>query len=114
VEFRGQDKNKVLHTLHYGGGWPNNKWGGVTKTYGDLTANFHTYTLEWSATEMKWFVDNTLSHSENLNKSWGSMYQRNGQPWDQRFHLILNMAVAGNFFGSNYGTFNINTAVRIP
>jgi beta-glucanase (GH16 family) len=48
VEFRGQDRDTVLHTLHYGGGWPNNRYGGVTKKYNfDFTNDFHEFTLEW-------------------------------------------------------------------
>lgn len=27
-----------------------------------------------------------------------SPYTEPGQPWDRRFHLILNVAVGGNFF----------------
>lgn len=42
-------------------------------------------------------------HEQDLNLDWTSSkinpadspYTQNGQPWDQRFHLILNLAVGG-------------------
>jgi hypothetical protein len=59
---------------------------------------------------MRFYVDDKLSHEVSMKQSFGSMYSRQGQPFDQRFHLILNNAVGGNFFGGNYGSFDINRA----
>ena len=37
---------------------------------------------------MKWYVDGVYYHSET-----------HGQPFDQRFHMLLNVAVGGNWPG---------------
>jgi hypothetical protein len=75
----------------------------------DLSAALHDYALEWTADPatgrpkaMKWMVDGVTFHEANLDVSWvtsaASPYTEKGQPWDQRFHLILNGGGA-LFFG---------------
>ncbi len=57
------------------------------------TRNFHTYAMEWSPQRIDLFVDNTryFTYRRKENDSW----QR--WPFDQPFHLILNLAVGGNW-----------------
>ena len=50
-------------------------------------------------------MDGNQYHSENTDRNWyegggPNPYTKNGQPWDQRFHMLLNLAVGGNFFGN--------------
>ena len=56
--------------------------------------DFHIYTIEWSPKRINWLVDNVQYHTfanENATyKEW---------PFDQPFHLILNIAVGGNWGG---------------
>jgi len=47
---------------------------------------------------MKWYVDGKNTFTVGVNKNWGEPYKKNVQPWDNRFHIILNMAVGGSFF----------------
>ena len=55
--------------------------------------------------------DDKLTWSQSLSRSFGDIYSKNGAPFDQKFHLILNVAVAGQFFDpAKYGNFDINTA----
>ena len=53
---------------------------------------FHVYAVEWSADRIDYFVDNvkyhTFSNQHKTPDEW---------PFDQRFHLILNLAVGGNW-----------------
>ena len=55
---------------------------------------FHTYTLEWQETSCKIYVDGTLyfvfANEGTGYKEW---------PFDKRFHLLLNVAVGGNWGG---------------
>ncbi|PSC75318.1 Glucan endo-1,3-beta-glucosidase A1 [Micractinium conductrix] len=123
VEFRGQPAlNDTLEgTLHYGAAWPANAWRGsghLRPLPGtDLSAAMHDYALEWSADgagrplRMRWLVDGVQFHEQALNTSWSagaaSPYTQDGQPWDRRFHLVLNLAVGGGFFPtSQYGVWN--------
>lgn len=48
---------------------------------------------------------------QDLNRSFvtssASPYTKPGQPWDQKFHLMLNLAVGGGFFpSSEFGGFD--------
>jgi hypothetical protein len=48
---------------------------------------------------MKFYVDDTMAYEVSMKQSFGSMYSKQGQPFDQKFHMILNCAIDGNFFG---------------
>jgi beta-glucanase (GH16 family) len=58
----------------------------------NLHKRFHVYAVEWDSTEIKAFVDNKMYFSfkkeSNDPKVW---------PFDKKFHLLLNVAVGGNW-----------------
>jgi len=63
-------------------------------TIPDCHTTFHVYTLEWEANEYRIYVDNTLCFTfKNEGKGYKSW------PFDKRFHLLLNVAVGGNWGG---------------
>jgi beta-glucanase (GH16 family) len=100
-EYRGQRPNEVLGTLHYGPAWDNKGQVGYERNMGyDLSAGFHTYTLDWSPMQMQWIIDDVVIHTESLARNfWSGLYTGNGQPFDKDFFLIINLAVGGAFFG---------------
>jgi beta-glucanase (GH16 family) len=115
MEYRGQVTNSVEGTLHFGGAWPNNMYqgSGPKTALGngvDLSKDFHTYAVEWEKDEMRWYVDNVQYHKMSLVRSFYSgrgtnPYTANRQPFDQRFHILVNLAIGGGFFPSGqYGT----------
>lgn len=56
----------------------------------DVADAFHVYALEWSPEKIDVFVDDSLYFTYvNENKGWEEW------PFDQPFHLILNIAVGG-------------------
>lgn len=59
----------------------------------DSEEEFHVYAVEWSHSKIDFFVDDnkyfTFSKEEGSDK-W---------PFDKRFHLLLNIAVGGNWGG---------------
>jgi beta-glucanase (GH16 family) len=66
-----------------------------TKTYRtDLADAFHVYTLEWSENLIKIFIDKeqyfTFKNEKKTFNEW---------PFDQPFHLLMNIAVGGNWGG---------------
>jgi len=108
MELRGQDTTTFSSTLHYGGSWPHNRYQGQDyHANTDLSAGYHVYAVEWEPSKaMRFYLDNTLAISVDLNKWWWDSsigapnpYSAPGQPWDKPFFMILNMAVGGNFFG---------------
>jgi len=118
VESRGQEPFITSSTLHYGGVWPNNRYtstGKVTFPF-DLTADFHVYALEWEEKEIRTYVDDILMSTFDLDRNWYSgvgpnPYTKNLQPWDQKFHILLNIAIGGGFFPANeYGTLSLQEA----
>lgn len=102
MEYLGQQANKVYGTIHYGSQWPDNASSGRTLTLssGDFNSAFHTFALEWEPTEMRWYVDGQLYATQTL---WFSSGQPFPAPFDERFHLLLNVAIGGNFPGDPDG-----------
>ncbi len=104
MEGWGSDTSRICGTIHYGQQWPNNKFTGKTYYYpnGGKSTDFHTYSFEWEPGEMRWYVDGVLYSTQN---SWFSKGANTAAdytypaPFDQPFHLIMNLAVGGNFDG---------------
>ncbi|WP_052087672.1 carbohydrate binding domain-containing protein [Paenibacillus wynnii] len=105
MEGWGSRPNTVAGTIHYGAQWPDNIYSGKEYVFpGNSTIEeFHTYALEWEPGEMRWYVDGVLFSTKN---DWYSL--SNGQPannaypapFNQEFHLLMNLAVGGNFDGN--------------
>lgn len=109
MEFRGQSPTKVSSTVHFGPEWPNNLYNssGEIDIGVDLTEDFHIYACEWSKDKIEFYVDDRKIFEYNLDQKVADVYKKNGSPFDQKFHIILNLAVGGNFFDSKeYGKFN--------
>lgn len=99
MENIGQDPEHVFGTLHYGDNWPGNVYsgGGYTLPSGTFNDGFHQFALEWDEFEFRWYVDG-IHYSTKT--SWWSSGGPFPAPFDQRFHLLLNLAVGGNLPGS--------------
>jgi len=99
MELIGNQPEKVYGTLHYGGAYPNNAHSGDSYKLatGNFAMNFHTFTLEWDTTQFRWYVDDILFSTQT---SWYSEANVYPAPFDQRFHLLLNVAVGGNWPGN--------------
>ncbi|CAL8127868.1 unnamed protein product [Orchesella dallaii] len=102
MEYRGQRPTNTLGTIHYGESKENKGQSGSPETtfpY-DFSQDFHVFGLDWSPTKMMWIVDDRVYHEETLERNfWESVYTANGQPYDKEFHIIINLAVGGMFFG---------------
>jgi len=125
VDADGVVENKVLGTLHYGRAWPDNSHSGKAHNFpNDVNPadDFHTYTVEWQEGEIRWYIDGYLyetqrksqvrynskgepvglSHrgwfTENFDTITGELTTRWGNaPFDQDFHLLINLAVGGDW-----------------
>jgi len=98
VNLQSSGANNIHGTLHYGGKWPDNTSSGTSYTpSSSVVDNFHVYSIEWEPTEIRWYVDGTLYQTQT---DWWSDAGEYPAPFNQRFHIILNVAVGGNWPGS--------------
>ena len=90
MEHLGRDLNKIYGTVHHPGHSGGNADGG-TVVISNATTQFHIYTMEWTASSIKFSVDNvtyyTFPNASTL-------------PFNQNFFLLLNFALGGNFGGA--------------
>jgi beta-glucanase (GH16 family) len=94
--------HQVHGTLHYGGAWPANVNTGTHYTPpSNAWENFYTYAVEWEEGEIRWFVDQ--KHYATQTK-WRTTAAAFPAPFDQKFHIILNVAVGGQWPGPPDGT----------
>ena len=90
-----QGKNKSSSSIHCNAfNWP----AGTQKTHVQSVANaateYHVYALEWTAEEMKFYVD---GKQHLVFKNDGKGYDH--WPFDAPFYLKLNLAYGGNMGG---------------
>ena len=99
MENVGFEPDIVHGTLHYGDAWPNNSYTGASINVSNSSTQFHTYAVEWEENEIRWYVD-------GVHYSTKTPADLNPKPWpfDQRFHLLLNLAIGGNWPGSPDGS----------
>jgi beta-glucanase (GH16 family) len=92
----GGRENTILGTLHFGGKWPNNKHKGEEVRFpAVLDGGFHTYAIEWGPERITWQVDGK-TYAVRTADEWSTTGSKaRGAPFDQSFHLILNLAIGG-------------------
>jgi beta-glucanase (GH16 family) len=89
--------NDVHGTLHYGGPWPANVHTGTSyEPSSNAWEQFHLYAVEWEEGVVRWFVDDKHYATQN---DWYSSNAAYPAPFNERFHLILNVAVGGAWPG---------------
>jgi len=93
--------DKIQGTLHFGDPWPNNKSNGG-QVVGRFDDGFHVFAVEWDPNEIRWFLDGELYHTVTADE-WFTDADRGSEtaPFDEPFHLVLNIAVGGNFAKQN-------------
>jgi beta-glucanase (GH16 family) len=99
MEHVGYQMNHIHGTVHneayYWAKWEQRKGRIIIDGVAD---DFHVYALEWTPDEIRAYVDDTLYFVYINEKSgWESW------PYDQPFHLILNVAVGGMWGRSGGG-----------
>ena len=95
MENVGFEPDVVHGTIHSGPAGPNNKSTGASVAVPNASTQFHTYAIEWEEDEIRWYVDGSLYSVRTPADVAPDFY-----PFDQDFHLLLNVAVGGNWPGS--------------
>ncbi len=90
MEHLGNDLNRIYATLHYPGRSGGNA-NGASRVITNATTEYHIYSLDWSATEIKISVDGQVIHTVANSASI---------PFNHNFFIICNVAMGGNFGGT--------------
>ncbi|MCL2424885.1 MAG: family 16 glycosylhydrolase [Oscillospiraceae bacterium] len=109
MEAMGRLPGEASSAVHFGGPWP-----GVhqyrmavyhfeTGSFPDRNiTDFNLYAVEWEPGQMRWYINGDLYHTRN-SEEWFSRGNNTSAPFsspapfDQPFHILLNMAMGGNF-----------------
>ena len=96
MEFVASNPDEIFGTIHYGDPFPNNQFQGnnIKLASGNFPDAYHEFAIEWEPGEIRWFLDGTLYSTKTIADV--SPYN---WPFDQDFHLLLNVAVGGNLGG---------------
>ncbi|RPD39614.1 carbohydrate-binding protein [Chitinophaga barathri] len=96
LEHIGNQLGRVMSTVHT----ENNNWtngGHLTgfRNFPDAHTAYHTYSVEWSPDSLRFTFDSlhiyTYVNPQTDWKDW---------PFDQKFHIILNLAIGGGMGGT--------------
>ena len=118
-------ENQIYGTLHYGKEWPDNAHSGKAYSIPDginPADDFHTYAIEWQEGEIRWYLDDYLYATQRqsevrynskdqavglAHQGWFAEYYNlvsgelsthwDAAPFDQKFFMIINFAVGGNW-----------------
>jgi beta-glucanase (GH16 family) len=96
MEHVGYDPGVIhatIHTESYNHIIQTQKEGKIT--IADAQDQFHVYIINWTKDKIDFFVDEKMYHS--LSRGGNDTFKE--WPFDQRFHLIMNIAVGGNWGG---------------
>lgn len=89
-------ENTILGTLHFGGGWPDNEFTSTEIAYpAVLDGGYHTFGIEWGEGIVVWTVDGKPYATKHADDWFTTESDAPAAPFDQRFHLILNLAIGG-------------------
>ena len=95
MENIGKETKKIFGTIHGPGYSGAQGFGGAyTVPSGNISDDFHVVTVEWQSNEIRWYVDGQRYHRatpSSVNGNW---------VFDQKFFLLLNLAVGGYWPGN--------------
>lgn len=91
MEHKGNELNKIHGTLHFPGRSGGNPDTTTVTPNTTATTEFHTYSIDWRADTIKFYIDNVLFKTFTNTSSL---------PFNQKFFLIMNCAMGGTFGGA--------------
>lgn len=90
MEHVGNQQDRIFGTTHDPMAFAGNARSVETMVPGS-SDDFHVYAMEWTPTEISFFVDDML---------YGSVSNDSSRPFDKDFFFIMNVAMGGNFGGN--------------
>lgn len=96
MEEVGYDQDSIHATTHSQAyNWKNTQQRTAARTVGGVTTGYHTYALEWFPDHIDMFVDGqkyfTSPNDNTGDDAW---------PFNKNFHIILNLAIGGDWGGA--------------
>jgi len=66
---------------------------GGSKAVDNVFDQYHTYSLDWNSSRLKFYIDDSLifAYYKEANAGYDSW------PFDQEFNIIINTAIGGNW-----------------
>lgn len=105
IELVGHTPEIVYGTAHFGNTFADRDYitGETRRADGDFSDGFHTFAVEWVPDTLRWYLDDELYHQ--VVRADVDPYR---WPFDRPFHMLLNVAVGGNWPG------NPDATTRLP
>lgn len=98
MEHVGYEMNKIHGTVHTATFNHNkNSQKGSSMLVEDVANTFHVYKIEWLPDKINFFIDDEQYFS--FENKWLECPTSKEWPFDQEFHLLLNIAVGGDWGG---------------
>ncbi|MBO9562960.1 MAG: carbohydrate-binding protein [Niastella sp.] len=96
MEHVGNNFGTVLSTVHtQNNNWTNGGHLSASRSIPDADTAWHVYQLEWSPDSLRFVYDSTHCYTYvNPHTDWKDW------PFDQKFHIILNVAIGGGMGGN--------------
>lgn len=88
-------EDTILGTLHFGGLWPDNALKSAEMHAPEVLEGFHTYGIVWAPGVIEWTLNGEVFARQQAGDWWSAGSADPLAPFDQRFHLILNLAIGG-------------------
>lgn len=101
MEVMGSDTKKLYGTLHYGEPHEQSQGTYMLGQDADFAKQYHVYGCLWEPDKISWYIDDIKYFEE---KNWftadmGEEKKAYPAPFDQPFHVILNLAIGGSWVG---------------
>ena len=97
--------DRMYGTLHFGANWPQNQSAGPRLQDGrDFSDEFHVYSVDWDPDSFTWSIDGVPFGTLTSSQWYSANAPANPRaPFDSPFHILLNVAVGGDFPGNPNG-----------
>jgi len=88
-------ESTILGTLHFGAEWPDNALNSSEMYAPQVLDGFHTFGIVWAPGVIEWTMDGRVYAHKDADEWWSANSSESNAPFDQRFHLVLNLAIGG-------------------
>ena len=107
MDILGNNATELLGSTHFGLMEPYTQTQGIYSDGTDFSQDFHVFALERDEHEMRWYVDDYLHKTvRDTDENFWNNTPYDGAPpsgklwpFDEQFHVILNLAVGGQWPG---------------
>ncbi len=77
------------------------QWRNVSFAKRHVRDDFHTFAIEWTEGKITWLIDGKPYQTQT---KWNTDAAEFPAPFNERFHLVLNVAIGGGFVGNPNGS----------